>query len=278
MGFGKKKIETFEQNDGYDLASKAMRARRLAVVRIPFRLHLDNCLMNHFSNKAVIQMLEKMVGVSKPKEQKDLMKAFEDSQYKNTDGDLVVPCRILKAACVEGAIETAGAVSKAELKRGLRVLGYTAPIKLPKDQKVTMDVRLVRNMTGVPDIRARALIPQGSTVDFAVQFPTTLSPDKVIASLEAAGQSIGIFDFRPQKGGDLGTFNVELLPKEAVDDIIARCAVPEQPYEIPQVLLRAYNASLESDSDAERHVGALVEHVNGQSNGKGKKKASQPEA
>ncbi len=274
MAFGKKKAatETFDQDQVFDLAARAMRERRSAVVRLAFRLHLGTCLMNHFSNKAIVQMLEKMVGISKPKEQKDLEQAFHDSQYRNVDGALVVPCRILKAAIVEGAIATGGSVSKAELKRDLRVVGFTAPIVLPKGQEVTMDVRLVRNMTGVPDVRARALIPQGSTVDFVVQFPTTLSPDKVIAALEGAGQSIGIFDFRPQKGGDQGTFEIELITDASkIDEIVRACSIAEKPYDLPPEILRAYNSNLKSDDD--RKVSSLVEHVNGQSTGK-KKKAS----
>jgi hypothetical protein len=282
MGFGKKSAESFDSNKVYDLAAKAMRERRSSVVRLAFRLHLGSCLMNHFSNKAICQMLEKMVGISKPKEQKDLTKSYLDSHYRNINDDLVVPCRIIKAAIVEGAISTGKAVSKAELKRDLRVIGFTAPITLPKGVKsTTMDVRLVRNMTGVPDVRARALIPEGSTVDFVVQFPTTLSPDKVIAALEGAGQSIGIFDFRPEKGGDQGTFEVELLSEDKIDAIVQSCMAPEKPYLLPTELLQAYNSNLTENqekmvkdlSDAEKKAKSLVEHVNGQ----GKTKRSQVE-
>lgn len=270
MAFGKKtNTAAFDPRDAYTLASKALRERRMTQARLAFRMTLDETLMNCFSNKALLQMLGKQTGLDQLREQKDLLKAFEDSKYRNSNDDVVLPCRIIKAAIVEGAISTGKFVTKAELKRDLRVVGHTSPIIFPKGHKAEPDVRLVRNQTGVPDVRSRALLPAGSQVECVLQFPTTLSPDKVIAAFDGAGSSIGVCDYRPQNGGIYGTFSVELLPEAEVERIIAACALPEKPFVIPPQFMRAFNSLGDGDgaskpSDAHAKAVAVVKHVNGQ--------------
>lgn len=274
MAFGKKTApETFDVSKTGLLAQEAMRNRRCQLARLPIRITLKATLMNHFSNKAIIQMLAKMGGYSVPKVGKDLDQSYEDSKYFNVNDVVVIPCRVLKAAIVEGAISTNKMVTKAELKRDLRVEGFTSPLHLPKGAKIERDVRLVRNQTGVPDVRARALIPEGTTADFVLKFPTTLSPDKIVAALDGAGQSIGIFDNRPQNGGDCGMFDFDILPDKEVARVINECMVAEKPYDLPEWIYTAFEkGSHHASDDASKKVTALIEHVNGQ-NGMKKRRA-----
>lgn len=270
MAFGKKTATaSFDPRDAYTLASKALRERRMTQARLAFRMTLDETLMNCFSNKALLQMLGKQTGLDQLREQKDLLKAFEDSKYRNANDVVVLPCRIIKAAIVEGAISTGKFVTKAELKRDLRVVGFTSPIIFPKGNTAEPDVRLVRNQNGVPDVRSRALLPAGSMVECVLQFPTTLSPDKVIAAFEGAGSSIGVCDYRPQNGGTYGTFSVELLPESEIDRIVKACSVPEKPFDIPPQFMKAFNRLGDGDAeakptDSQSKAAAVVKHVNGQ--------------
>lgn len=273
MGFGKKKaVETtsVDQTSVPMLAAKALAKNRNSRVRMALRLHGETpILMHRWSQKAILQMLGKMVGQVQVRDAKDLTKEYEASYFRNEKQEIVIPCRVLKAAIVNGAITTQGVTTKAELKRDLRVLGYTTPITLPAGQRVEMDVRPVSN-NGTPDIRARALVPEGWTADIVLEFPTTLSIDKIISAVDGAGASIGICDWRPDKGGDFGTFTVTTLENEEISRILIACASPEEMYVIPPEFMHAHNAAA---TDQDKKVAALVDKVNGDAAGAKTRKA-----
>jgi len=271
MAFGKKKeVATgVDQTNVIKLASEALAARRATRVMLPVRLTCETPMLLHrWTEKAVRQMLGKMTGMEMPREPKDLTKEFDESWYRNTDGEPCVPCRVIKACIIEGAISTGKLVSKAELKREMRVRGYTAPLKM-KGGKVkdalAMDVRIAANQGGSPDIRSRALVPAGAWCDVVLDFPKTLSPDKVISALAAAGETIGLCDWRPERGGEFGVFSVDLLREQDIERILKENTVPEDEFKIPPELLRAFNAiPAEKLKDSGKKVKSLLENVNGQ--------------
>jgi hypothetical protein len=203
-----------------------------------------------------------------PKVSKDLTKDFEESWYRNVNGDPVIPCRAIKAAIVEAAPATGNVVTKADLKRSLRVVGFTAPLKFEGEKE--MDVKIVRNSNGSPDVRSRAQFPAGSTVDVVVEFGTPLTPDKVMSAVQAAGLCIGIGEWRPEKGGELGTFSVELLENDnaTIDRILKANSVPEDEFKIPEAMLRAFSTIPEEKlPDVGRKVRAVAAQHKAQRNG-----------
>ena len=244
------------------LAAQALRKRDAQLLRLPVRLIGETpILMHRWSQKALLMMLGKMVGIDMPKVAKDLTNDYEQSWYRNVNGVLALPCRIIKASIVEGAIATGKVVSKAELKRSLRVLGYTTPITIPKGKEMYPDVSIVRTsgMSKAPDVRARAVIPAGWTADIVLQFPKTLSVDKVISALVGAGNAVGLCDFRMEKGGDFGAFDIEVLESQAdIKRILKACAVPEEQPDIPPEYMRAFNAHTEDEQkEIEKKVPAM---------------------
>jgi hypothetical protein len=278
MAFGKKKViaNDVTQENVALRAAEALAKQRAKRFFLAVRLTLESPMLLHrWSTKAINQMLGKMVGKEMPRPPKDLTQEFDESWYRNTDGVPAIPCRIVKACIVEGAIATQGVVSKAQLKRELRVRGFTAPIRNSKGKLLTakelrMDVRIASN-NGTPDVRSRAVVPEGSYFDVTLEFPPTLSPDQIMSALQGAGASIGLCDWRPDKGGEYGTFSVEALSNEhAVDRVLKECAVPEEEFEIPPELLRAFNTvPTEKLSDSARKVRSLIDHVAGQQNANG---------
>lgn len=260
MAFGKKKAERpqFQQSDVSMLATKALMERNAKAVRLAVRVTgTTDMLMNRWSQKGLIMMLSKMVGKGLPRGNKDLTNDYEASYYRNQKGALCIPCRVIKASIVDGAMITDGVVTKADLKRSLRVLGFTSPIKLAGGP-MRMDVRVAMNQQ-TPDVRARAIVPAGYTFDVVLQFSMLLSPDKVMAAFDGAGAMIGIGDWRPDKGGDFGTFKVTPLPDVEIERILKACDVPEEEYVIPHEYLRAFGGSDRSDSM--RKAQAVVEKV-----------------
>lgn len=263
MAFGKKKSTVkFDQSNVSLLASEALAKSRANIVLLAFRVTGETPLLMHrWGQKAIMQMVGKMVGLDQPRDPKDLTGEYEASYYRNTRKQVCVPCRIVKAAIIEGAISTGGVTSKAELKRGLRVLGYTAPLRMDGGP-MRMDCRIASN-NGSPDMRARALVPEGWSFDVVLQFSTVLSPDKVVAAFEGAGATIGLCDNRPERGGDYGTFRISLLSDKDIQRIEKENAIPEEEYVIPPEFLRPFKIAADSTSDTTRKAMAVAKKVNG---------------
>jgi hypothetical protein len=269
MAFGRKKKVASEvqidQGNVAMLATEALaRARSMQVALLVRLTFTAPVLMHRWSNKALEQMLGKMTGHTVLRTEKDLTEDFNNSWYRNENGVPAMPCRIIKAAIVNGAVATNDLVSKADLKRELRVVGYTAPIVMKGE--LEKDVRLVKNQM-TPDVRARAVVPAGSYVDIVLRFSPSLGPDKVMAATEAAGSAIGLCDWRPDKGGEFGTFEVSVPDQneKAIAACIKACAVPEEKYTIPPHMMRALSKIPHGDlKDGARKVKGLIEHVNGQ--------------
>ncbi len=276
MAFGKKKqVSTvvINQDNVATLAADALKRVRSSKVQLVVKLVTDApILMSRWTTKALTEMLGKMTGHEMPRGDKNLTEEYQDSWYRNENGDLALPLRIVKACIVEGAISTGGLTSKAELKRELRVVGHTALIHLPPGKKMEMDVKLVRNQRGGPDVRARALLPVGSWIECVLQFPPTLTPDRVIAALEGGGSTIGLCEWRPERGGELGTFQIEVGKSDAatVDRVLKACRVPEESFEVPEHLLKPFMmlAASGKKTDAVGKARAILEHVGNRSNGK----------
>ena len=272
MAFGRKKSTStgvsINQDNVATLAADALKKVRASRVQLVVRFTFTApFLMSRWTTKALTQMLGNMTGHEMPKGSKNLREEYENSWYRNQDGKLAIPCRIVKACIIEGAISTGGLTSKAELKRELRVMGHTAPIHVVGGEQ-TMDVRLVRNSNGSPDVRARATIPAGSWFECVLQFPPTLTPDKVVAAVEGGGSTIGLCEWRPQRGGELGTFDIEITKSDAtsVAKVVKACSVPEESFNIPEYLMQPFMA-LAASEKATKSVGkakALIDHVNGQ--------------
>lgn len=266
MGFGKKKTTggtQVTQENVAMLASAALAKKHNTTIRLGVDVEfVDPVLMNRWTKKAMVQMLHKMVtGGALPREHKDLSADYEDSWYRNSARAVVIPCRLIKACIIEGAIGTGGSVSKAELKRGLRVEGHTAPITM--NGKLDMDVRITGGNT--IDVRARALVPAGSTMSFVLGFGPDLSPDKVIAATQAAGAQIGLCDWRQEKGGEFGGFKVVDCFGDAkrIATVLKACALREEEIALPPELLRAFNSIPDEKlSDPARKVKAVL-HQNG---------------
>jgi hypothetical protein len=268
MAFGKKKVAASNQTQDNitTLASDALSKQRNTRIRLALRLEGEVGAMFHrWGSKAVIQLLANATGHEQARGKKDLTEQYEDSWYRNVKQQPAIPCRVLKACFVSGSKGTDGLVSGAELNRELRVMGRTALLRLPKGFKPTMDIRPARTSTGQPDMRARGWF-ESWALDVILDFPKTLSIDKVMAAVTSAGDIIGLGEMRPEKGGDLGIFSVTVLPKSEFARIEKENALAEDMFKIPEHLLRAADALPETKkTDKVKKVLSTVTHVNGAS-------------
>lgn len=284
MAFSKKKkIESVVQVDQDNvamLATEALAKMRSVRVQLLVKLVFNSpLLMKRWEVKALSQMLGSMTGHKELRVYKDLTADYEASWYRNADGKLALPCRIIKAAIVRGAVALDNSlVTGADIKRQVRVLGYTSPIHV--NGKMEMDIRVVKNK-GTPDVRARSIIPAGSWVEVVLQFPPTFGPDRVMAALDSAGNSAGLCEMRPEKGGELGTFDVSGMRSDTkeINRVLKECSVPEEELKIPAHMLRALG-SIPNDklTDKAKKAKAVIEHINEQHRANGKSRAHEEAA
>ena len=138
----------------------------------------------------------------------DVMQEFTASPYTLPDGDalLAVMATAIKGAMRTAALDLPGA-SKAQIGRLVYVRGDYVPVYgIPK---LFMSVVRQAGMTRAPDIRTRAIVPVWAALAQITYVVPMLNPTTIANLLAAAGITVGIGDFRQEKGaGNYGLFSV----------------------------------------------------------------------
>lgn len=132
---------------------------------------------------------------------------FEASVYKLPDGPTLLgfPAPAVSAAMGTAALATPG-VTKANVQRLVSLHEYR--IKIWGKPFLKMDVVRSADMNHTPDIRTRAILPRwGAEVELNFITPT-LNAFSVISLLANAGTICGIGDWRKEKGGMCGCWDV----------------------------------------------------------------------
>lgn len=137
------------------------------------------------------------------------LQEFRDSPY-TLPGDaptlLAVMASAFKRAMRDAAVDVAGA-SKAQIGRLLWVRGeYSAIYGVPQ---LFMSITRSADMNKTPDVRTRAIVPRWAA-QLEIEFVTPqLTQASVVNLLAMAGLTIGVGDWRPEKGsGTYGQFRV----------------------------------------------------------------------
>jgi len=168
-------------------------------------------IVHAWSQKAREMILAKQMGKKVAKEAKDPQAQYEESRYLLADGSDGFPMLAFKAATVGGARYFSG-VTMTQLRQVLlfHADGYaedgTALMRL-KTTGPRIREDMVRVGMGTADIRYRA-----EYVDWGVTLRVEFIPDvidlqSVIALVDAGGMG-GVGEWRPEKDGAFGTFEV----------------------------------------------------------------------
>jgi len=151
----------------------------------------------------------------------DPLQEYRDSVYRFRQPGatlLSFPAMAFKGALRAVAVDMPGA-RKSEIGR----LTFIAEEQLPIWGTPVLKMDTVRQggIARTPDVRTRASLPEwASTFNLIYQSPI-LSGEVVVSLFAAAGDIIGVGDFRPEKGvGNFGRFR--LVDKAEFDDTIAR--------------------------------------------------------
>jgi hypothetical protein len=145
------------------------------------------------------------------------MEEYRASAYQIRTADspalLAVLATSFKGAMASAALDLPGA-KKAQIGRLTYVEGDYVPIfGVPQ---LFMSVVRSADMNKTPDVRTRAIVPRWACRLSVTYIKPLIRPQAVLNLIAASGLSIGVGDWRPEKGkGNYGQF--ELVPEDHIE-------------------------------------------------------------
>lgn len=191
-------------------------------------------IYHKWAEKAIEMMLNKQLKKElKGREERKPVEEYEDSFYFNGEKEIAFPANSLKQAIVDSARNLEG-VTMSLLRGALFVVGDTdgmiqvlvdgKPAKLSetieepvaesvvghdsKNAKVQMRRDMVRVGMGSADIRFRGQVKDWSMVISIKYNADLLSLEQIASLIQYAGFACGIGEWRAQKNGDYGSFEL----------------------------------------------------------------------
>jgi hypothetical protein len=171
-----------------------------------FRIVGTSPLITHaWSEKAKKQMRDKQQGkAAEGKEPKNPEAEMEGATYRLPTGEPAIPTLAFKNAAVDAATQLSG-ITKVFLRGAFHTVGDLVEIQY---ERVVMREDMVRVGMGTADIRYRPEY-HGWTVDLVVRFNArSITLEQLTHLLRVAGFSTGVGEWRPQRNGINGTFDV----------------------------------------------------------------------
>lgn len=200
--------------------SEVVKLEPIKVKTIQVSIRGVSPLVSHqFSEKARKQMRDKKLGQkAKNREVADPEAEFEAATYRLSDGSFGVPATSIKNAMTEAAHKDLG-LPRTVLRRGLFIIADDTPsggvplVRLRTPERV-MREDVVRVGMGSSDLRWRPEFPKWE-IDLRIQYDTEwLQVETIVGLLQRAGFGIGIGEWRPERDGDFGRF--EIVKQEEV--------------------------------------------------------------
>lgn len=169
-------------------------------------------IMHKFSEKAKRQMLDAQQGRKSPKVSRDPEADYQASFYRTKDG-YGFPAIAFKA-CTIGAARFFGKdVKMTELRQFLFFKGVVSErdpqtlVEIIGEPRMREDiVRL--GMSGT-DLRYRAEFVEWSATLEIIYVRSALTQSSVLSLVDAGGMGVGVGEWRPEKKGDFGCFQVD---------------------------------------------------------------------
>lgn len=170
-------------------------------------------IMHNWSEKAKRMMLDNMQGRRSPKEPKDPEAEYKAAFYLTKDDGYGFPVLAFKAATVEASRLYGKSVTKVGLRQTLFFQGEYSPkcnqslFPIVGEPHMREDVVRV-GMSGT-DLRYRPEFPEWSTVLTVTFIRSSLTRESVLSLIDAAGLTVGVGEWRPERDGDFGTYRID---------------------------------------------------------------------
>ena len=171
---------------------------------------LSNLIMHKWDEKAKKMMLDKQMKKTVKQEAKDPEAQFKATVYRLDDDSLGFPADAFKASMVRGAKQLGLVMT--DMRTGFFVHG-TYSERDDRDLvsikgKLSMREDMVTLNGKTSDIRYRGQVNKWkATLDISYN-AAVVSFDHIINMLEAAGYGVGVGEWRPERNGTFGRFEV----------------------------------------------------------------------
>ena len=192
---------------------------KVAVERIAVTITGTMPLIVHrFSEKAKREILDRGQGKKNMKVARDPESEYQASFYRIDRGDDVdrfgFPVTAFKAATVGAARFYGKDVKMTELRQFMFFRGELTPgdpqqlVEIAGEPEMREDVVRLSGPGRAPDMRYRPMfMPWSAVLD--IQYVTSsLSRDSVLSLIDAGGMGVGVGEWRPEKRGEFGTYQV----------------------------------------------------------------------
>lgn len=170
-------------------------------------------IVHKFSEKAKRQMLDAMQGRKSPKQAKDPEADYESGFYRHDDGGFGFPVIAFKAATVGAARFYGKSVSMTALRQ---FVFFDAEFSKVDGQKLArivgephMREDVVRVGMGGTDLRYRPEFTEWQTSVEVTFVKSMLTRESVLSLIDAGGMGVGVGEWRPEKKGDFGTYQID---------------------------------------------------------------------
>jgi len=181
--------------------------------KMTFGIRGTSPLVQHqWSEKAKRMMRDKQQEGKKTKE-RELRKPNDEAEaatYRTADGDIGIPAMALKSSIVSAAHRDVG-IEKTLVRKALFLICQDPNLVIPftSCDEPTVREDMVRVGMGAADLRYRPEFRNWTaTVEFEVD-AELLQDSDVLALIGRAGFGVGMCEWRPEKGGEFGRYEID---------------------------------------------------------------------
>jgi len=201
-----------KQSAGKAGATVAVRLQEIKTARNRLTICGTTPMLQHAWDHKAIEMIEakKMGKKTKDREACDPEREFKAATYFTPEGEYGIPLLALKSAIINAAHKDLG-IEKTLVRKALFIRSPNLEMILPMAKGTPppkMRKDMVRVGAGSADVRYRPQFDEWK-VTFDVEYDTDLLQlDDLVNLINRAGFGVGIGEWRPEKNGEYGRFEV----------------------------------------------------------------------
>ena len=172
-------------------------------------------IMHKFSEKAKRQMLDKQQGRKAPKELRDPEADYKSALYLTDDATGEVygfPVIAFKAATVSACRFFKKDLPMTVARQSIFMKGEFSKAEGQQLAVIVGDPHMREDMVRVgmtTDLRYRPEFTEWRTELEVTYVKSMLDRESVLSLIEAGGMAVGVGEWRPEKGGDFGTYEID---------------------------------------------------------------------
>lgn len=193
----------------------------LAAMAVPI-IGTSPLIMHRFSEKAKRAMLDQQQGRKSPKQARNPQADYDAAFYRFAEGDerFGFPVIAFKAAMISASRFYGKDVKMTELRQFVFIKGDLGVdgqqlAEIHGDASMREDV--VKIGIKQTDLRYRPAVMPWRTTLHVVYAKSAISQEAVLALIDAGGMGVGVGEWRPERNGDFGMFQVD--PEVPVESI-----------------------------------------------------------